>query len=953
MQLTAPSITEIAKAGTFGLKLPALPDNPFVGLRPFNSDEALLFFGRREQTIELLQQLYRTHFVALVGSSGCGKSSLVRAGLIPKLKAGFLVEERDQWLIATMKPGDAPLNNLADALLGATTGTSNEAKRKALVAAIHTGDADAIIERLTPALTDSDANLLLLIDQFEELFRFGLESGNAENRAEATQFVDLMLALSEQRQLPIYVVMAMRSDFLGDCDNFYGLPEAMNRSQYLIPRLTREQLRQAIEGPINLFDGSISPQLLERVLDDVGDKSDQLPPMQHALMRTWERWKFENARSGDPQVDIEHYEAIGRIEDALSKDAEAALMGMSDEHLKVTEWMFQALTDTDAYQRRIRRPLHLSEIVAITGASRERILEIIERFKSGGRSFLTVTAEADSRIEISHESLIRQWERMKDWVTKEAAWRDLYLRLSHDAGVFEKSRDNKDLLKGSQLVSALEWQKEREPNTAWAHRYHPSAEPNEAKGLFHCTIDFLGESEKVRDAEVAEKNRRRKRSQRIAWSVTSIIIGLLVVLVVFGWFAIQRDAEYRQEIYKNDMETAEEEFGSGNYSRSMSLLTRYVPAPNSWLNFLQWDVRDPRWRILWQLSHDEFATLKEHEDPVRSVVFSPNGKMLASASLDRTIKLWDIGAKRILATLTGHEGFVRSVAFSPDGKTLASASDDKTIKLWDTGTKQPIATLTGHKSSVWLVAFSPDGKTLASASDDNTIKLWDTGAKQTVATLTGHESSVRSVAFSPDGKTLASASKDTTIKLWDASTKQSIATLTGHEDSVYSVAFSLDGKMLASASLDRTVKLWDIGAKRTLATLTGHKSSVWSVAFSPDGRTLASASYDNTIKLWDTGAEHTVVTLTGHEADVRSVAFSPNGKTLASASLDRTIKLWDIGKKQTVATLKWHEADVWSVAHSPDGKTLASAGRDDKKKDFAIRLWFAATDEEVARQRNK
>jgi energy-coupling factor transporter ATP-binding protein EcfA2 len=421
----------------------AFPPSPFVGLRPFDSDEALLFFGRREQTVELLQQLHHTHFIAVVGSSGCGKSSLVRAGLIPKLKAGFLVEDLDGWRVAVMKPGDGPIRNLAAALLGAVSDGADEQEVERLVEKIEQFGAEAILMRLAPALYDS-SNLLLLVDQFEEIFRFGVESGKPQQRAEAEDFVSIMLALAEQRRLPIYVVMTMRSDFLGDCDNFYGLPEAMNRSQYLAPRLTRQQRQQAIEGPIRLFGGAIAPRLLDRVLNDVGDKTDQLPVMQHALMRTWEEWEMgrggdgATGRGDDPQsairnpqsgqVDLPHYEAAGGINDALSKDAEAALDGMSEEELKIAERMFQALTDTDARNRRVRRPAHLSEIVAITGADRETILKIIERFRGGGRSFLTLTKDDDPLIDISHESLIRQWERMSQWVEAEAESREMYRR---------------------------------------------------------------------------------------------------------------------------------------------------------------------------------------------------------------------------------------------------------------------------------------------------------------------------------------------------------------------------------------------------------------------------------------------------------------------------------------------------------------------------------------------
>lgn len=236
------------------------PVNPFVGLRPFRSDEGLLFFGRREQTLELLHQLQLSRFLSVVGSSGCGKSSLIRAGLIPKLEAGFLVEQRDQWRIATAKPGDAPLLNLAQSLVKSFSDQSNSADVAALVEGMRTVCAQAVVEFLTTRLKDSDANLLLLIDQFEELFTFG-RYGQAEvvdaedtrskeaqmaervererRRDEAADFVSIMLGLAEQRELPIYVVMTMRSDFLGDCDVFYRLPEAINESQYLVPRLPR------------------------------------------------------------------------------------------------------------------------------------------------------------------------------------------------------------------------------------------------------------------------------------------------------------------------------------------------------------------------------------------------------------------------------------------------------------------------------------------------------------------------------------------------------------------------------------------------------------------------------------------------------------------------------------------------------------------------------------------
>ncbi len=479
--------------------------NPFPGLRPFETDEYRLFFGREGQSDALLGRLQRTRFLAVVGTSGSGKSSLIRAGLMPALRGGLMAGAGSGWRIAVMRPGGDPIGNLAaelvkeDALPAAGAGLRAD-EAEAVIEATLRGGSLGIVDAARQGRLGEHEKLLIIVDQFEELFRFRAAQQNT-TADEAAAFVKLLLEAAQQRDLSIYIVLTMRSDFLGDCAQFQGLPEAINDGQYLIPRMTRDERRFAVTGPVGVTRGKITEPLVSRLLNDVGDNPDQLPILQHALMRTWEHWQTHRG-NGEP-IGMQHYEAIGTMSDALSLHADEAFNELPNESTRaIAEKMFKALTERGADNREIRRPTRMDALCAITGASHQELTNVIDVFRRVGRSFLMppagVVLRPDTVIDISHESLIRNWKRLKEWVNEEAQSARYYRRLADTAALHREGSEG--LMQDPALQIIYDWYLESQPNAAWAERYDPQ---------FDDAVSYLNRSVYARDANVAERERQR------------------------------------------------------------------------------------------------------------------------------------------------------------------------------------------------------------------------------------------------------------------------------------------------------------------------------------------------------------------------------------------------------------------------------------------------------------
>lgn len=515
--------------------------NPFPGLRAFEEEEDILFFGREKQIDELLRKLRTSRFLAIIGSSGSGKSSLVKSGLLPSLHSGLMSGVGSQWRIALFRPGNDPIGQLNEAL------TKNGVLKEDLSDDDHdtyTAINETILRRSNLGLIeaykqsglDKKINLLVLVDQFEELFRFSkYEKDAKEGKRDSVAFINLLLKAAEQKEFPIYVVFTMRSDFLGDCTEFRGLPEAINEGQYLVPRMTREERRDAITGPIAVGGATITQALVNRLLNDVGDNPDQLPILQHALMRTWDEWQ----RKGKPEIpiDIEDYEHIGTITEALSQHAEEAFSELNTEkERQICEKIFKELTDKGGLAMGIRRPRLLSELSAAADVPKEEVIKVVEIFRKPGRGFLVppvpLKLTEDSIIDISHESLMRVWKRLIGWLEEEEESAQVYLHLCEAVNLYETGKGG--LWRDPELQIAIKWKTEQNTNAAWASRYNP---------YYDKAILFLEHSRQQRDLEIKHKEELQKQRLRITRRISAVVS--VIALVAFMLAILAYDQKNR------------------------------------------------------------------------------------------------------------------------------------------------------------------------------------------------------------------------------------------------------------------------------------------------------------------------------------------------------------------------------------------------------------------------
>jgi WD40 repeat protein len=878
-----------------------IPPNPYQGLAAFGEEDADFFFGQEKFVNNLVEVTHTQPLVAVVGPSGSGKSSAVFAGLIPKLR------KQGNWLIESFRPGKEPFVPLASALVRQLEPEAGETQqlREAVGLAGDMQQGRITLQQVVSRILErnSGKRLLLVADQFEELYTL------CQVKEEQERFVNELLTAIAQENITL--VLTLRADFYGYVLSYRPLRDALQEyTPQLLSSMKREELQAAIELPAQKLEVQLEPQLTQRILDDVGQEPGNLPLLEFALTRLWEK-------QINRELTHQAYEEIGGVKKAIANHAEQVYQQLSEIEKKQAQRIFVQLVRPGEGTEDTRRIATRAEV----GEDNWNLVSDLAGYPA--RLVVTGRLEPEDTVEVVHEALIREWGTLREWMNTNREFRTWQERLK--VALREWKNNNYDagaLLWGALLSVAEDWLRKR------------------ADEMTQEEQAFIQVSVKERDRERQERERGRRLTIIGLSGFSAITLGL-AGLASFGlWRAAINEINFLAQY--SDVLT-----GSKAVKTILKAVVQMQRTP--------WVDADTHSQVELSLLNTVSNvaapnTLGGHANSVNAVSFSPNGKLLATGSFDNTVKLWDTSTGKEIKTLTGHTNSVNAVSFSPNGKLLATGSRDNTVKLWDTTTGKQIKTLTGHTDTVWAVSFSPNGKLLATGSFDNTVKLWDTTTGKQIKTLTGHTKPLLAVSFSPNGKLLATGSSDKTVKLWDTTTSKPIKTFAGHTGWVTAVSFSPNGKLLATGSGDNTVKLWDTTTGKPIKTLTGHRNWVLGVSFSPNGKLLATGSSDKTVKLWDTTTGKPIKTLTEHTKSVLAVSFSPNGKLLATGSGDHTmnlsdyntVKLWDTTTGKQIKTLTGHTDWVLAVSFSPNGKLLATGSGD-----HTVKLWDTTTGKQI------
>jgi len=959
--------------------------NPYVGPRAFEEGEGARFFGRDRELAKLLNLLIARRLVLLHAPSGAGKTSLIQAALIPRLRDEGFVVRRSIRVHAEVPPEVVTLGPNRY-LLSTLTALDEE-----VPPAQRSAPADLAQISLTRYLdqrrSDGDVDEVLIFDQFEEV----LTADTTDRAAKDAFLAELGAALEDPHR---WALFAIREDYLGQLRPLLvALPTRLD-TLFRLDLLDPAHARRAVQEPAHTVGGNFRDEAAAKLIDDLRQTSVQRPdgssevvlgqsiePMQLQVVcyRLWERKTGDRRQEagcrqeaeGEGSITVEDLAEAGDVDTALrdyyAEQVAATAHASGVDERRIRDWVEENLITESGLRGQVLRAPDATGGLANTVIRRLVDAHLVRAEERRGVTWyelahdrLIAPVRQDNAVwfeanlsTLQHQA--RLWERAgkpeglllrgKELQQAEVGLREPELSESEQAflaacrvarSVEERERRQSRRIRLLAWISSfggvialvlagIAWSFYGKANTALgsAEQSANQARTAEVNAVDQAHVAQTSQAQAVTAQADAEFELRRSNTQQLAFAAQAQIGDNAEVGLLLAYEANAcEDNRITEQTLRDGLDAVSWIPTLLHGDSFRGNNTIFNPDGTRILTVSGYIVR------MWDANGQPLAALKGHINEINSVVLSPDGMRILTASEDFTARLWDANGKP-LATLKGHGLPVNSAVFSPDGTRILTASTDGTARLWDAN-GQPLTTFFSHTDKVNSAVFSPDGTRILTASNDHTARLWDTSGHSLV-TLSGHTNVVTSAVFSPDGTRILTSGNGT-ARLWDI-TGQPLATLIGHKAAVRSAVFSPNGTRILTASDDGTARLWDITGQ-PLATLIGHKAAVRSAVFSPDGTRILTASDDGTARLWD-ATDQPLASLIGHTSEIPTAVFSPDGQHILTASWDDTARLWET-TGQPFATLIGHTTWVWSAKFSLDGTRILTASNDG-----TARLWDA------------